>query len=291
MDQKPIVLYLRMKGMTLDAIHDDLVCTLGKDAVAYSTVTKDTRSAQFSRRKEAIPPEAQMWNAVLSMRQCSRLLPNFRFRFRLCASFRGVSVFRDPSAPHAITSIHGVISSMGPSLLTAEQKQIRVQMAIKLLQVLSVQSTRQSHDIVTLEESWIYLFSDHDLMWTAPGEIVVDMQRHTVQSPKFTLTVVWNPIGFHVLKALPNGRKFNVQYYTNDILVAISDWRRQTGGTRPNKLWLHSDNARSHTAKMSRGYIGLNRMKQAPQPPIRQIWQPRTFSFWLCHRKADGRSR
>jgi hypothetical protein len=53
---------------------------------------------------------------------------------------------------------------MAPPLLTAEQKQIRVLMAIKLLQVLSVQSTRQWHDIVTLDESWIYLFSEHDLM-------------------------------------------------------------------------------------------------------------------------------
>jgi hypothetical protein len=30
------------------------------------------------------------------MRQYSRLLPNIRFRFRLCASFRGGFVFRDP---------------------------------------------------------------------------------------------------------------------------------------------------------------------------------------------------
>jgi hypothetical protein len=34
MDQKPIVLYVRMKGMDLDAIHDDLVRALGRDAVA-----------------------------------------------------------------------------------------------------------------------------------------------------------------------------------------------------------------------------------------------------------------
>jgi hypothetical protein len=57
MDQKPIVFYLRMKGMALDAIHDDLVRTLGKDTVAYSTVTKYGRSAQFSGRKEATSPE------------------------------------------------------------------------------------------------------------------------------------------------------------------------------------------------------------------------------------------
>jgi hypothetical protein len=29
---------------------------------------------------------------------------------------------------------------------------------------------------------------------------------------------------------------------------------------------MHSDNAQPHTAKMSRGYIGLNRMKQASHP-------------------------
>jgi hypothetical protein len=145
-------------------------------------------------------------------------------------------------------------------------------MAIELLQVLSVQSTRQWHYIVTLDESWIYLFSEHDLMWTHPGEIVVDRERHTVQSPKFMLTVMWNPIGFHVScsEGPPEGAQIQctiLYYYTNDILVAISDWRLQTGGTRPNTSWVHSDNARPHTAKMSRDYIDLNRMKQAPHPP------------------------
>jgi hypothetical protein len=95
-------------------------------------------------------------------------------------------------------------------------------MAIELLQVLSVQSTRQwkySGSGTTLapwtSRGFIYLlFSEHDLMWTAPGEIVVDRERHTIQSPKFMPTVVWNSMGFHVLKALPKRRKFNAQYYT-----------------------------------------------------------------------------
>jgi hypothetical protein len=58
MDQKSIVLDLRMKEIALDAIHNNLVRTLGKDAVAYSTVTKYARSAQFSVRKEVTAPEA-----------------------------------------------------------------------------------------------------------------------------------------------------------------------------------------------------------------------------------------
>jgi hypothetical protein len=47
MDQKPVVLYLRMEGVALDAIHDNFVRMLWKEAVAYLTVTKYARSAQF----------------------------------------------------------------------------------------------------------------------------------------------------------------------------------------------------------------------------------------------------
>jgi hypothetical protein len=87
---------------------------------------------------------------------------------------------------------------MGPPLFDSGTEADSGPDVIKLLQVLSVQSTRQCHNIVTLDKSWIYLLSEYDLMWTAPGEIVVDRERHTVRSPKFMLTVVWNPIGFLV---------------------------------------------------------------------------------------------
>jgi hypothetical protein len=72
MDQKQIVLYLPMKGMVLDPIHVDLVRTLGKDAVACSTVTKYARmlaALGFPAERKPRLPKLQMWNAVLSMRQ------------------------------------------------------------------------------------------------------------------------------------------------------------------------------------------------------------------------------
>jgi hypothetical protein len=154
MDQKPIVLYLTMKWMVLDALHDDLVRTLGHDAVAYWTVTKYARSIQFSGRKEAIAPEvpdvehSPVDEAILtalaefsSVRELSR---------RICLPRSTVHRHR-----HLTQSLHFTMRCLRwvPHLLTAEQKQIRIQMAIKLLQVLSVQSTRQSYDIVTLDES------------------------------------------------------------------------------------------------------------------------------------------
>jgi uncharacterized small protein (DUF1192 family) len=145
MDQKPIVLYLRMKGMALDAIHNDLVRTLGKDAVAYSTVTKYTRSAQFSGRKEATSPEAPDVERSSVDEAMLTALAEFSFSSvpelsrRICLLR---STVHHAPAPQAITSLHGATSSMDPPLLTAEQKEIRIQIEIELLQVLSVQSTR-----------------------------------------------------------------------------------------------------------------------------------------------------
>jgi hypothetical protein len=104
MDQKPIVLCLRMKWMALDAIHDDLVRTLGKDAVAYSTVAKYARSAQFSGRKEATPPEASDVERSAVDEAILTALAEFPFPFRLCASFRGGSAFRDPPCTSTGTS-------------------------------------------------------------------------------------------------------------------------------------------------------------------------------------------
>jgi hypothetical protein len=128
-----------MKGMDLDAIHNNLVRTLGKDAVAYSTVTNYARSAQFSGRKETSPPEAPDVERSPIDEVILTALTEFPFLFRFPFSFSSMrelspriclpksTVHRAPAlalAPHPITSLHGVTSSMGPPFLTAEQKQI-----------------------------------------------------------------------------------------------------------------------------------------------------------------------
>jgi hypothetical protein len=92
----------------------------------------------------------------------------------------------------------------------------------------------------------------------APGEIVPDPGQHAVQSPKLMRTIAWNSSGFHVVKALPKGSKFKAQDDTNNVLIAISEWRRLPGRVSPNKLSVHADNPRPHNAKVSTDFIALN---------------------------------
>jgi hypothetical protein len=75
----------------------------------------------FPAERKPPLPKLQMWNSVLSMRQYSRLLPNFRFRFVCARAFTedlSSEIHRDRApepAPHAITLLH-VISLMGTPL-------------------------------------------------------------------------------------------------------------------------------------------------------------------------------
>jgi hypothetical protein len=51
MTQPPIVAYLSLKGMSAREIHDDIVATLGPDAVSYSSVTRYLSEARFALSK------------------------------------------------------------------------------------------------------------------------------------------------------------------------------------------------------------------------------------------------
>jgi hypothetical protein len=133
-----------MKAMVLDAIHDNLVRTLGRDAVAYSAVTKYARSAQFSGRKEAIPPEAPDVERSPVDEVMLTALAEFPFS-SVHELSRKICLQRSTVHRHLTQSLRFTVRHLRwvPHFLKAEQKQIRVQMAIELLQVLPLQSTCQ----------------------------------------------------------------------------------------------------------------------------------------------------
>jgi hypothetical protein len=94
MHQKRIVLYLHMKEIGLTVIHEDLVHTLGKEGVAYSTLGKHVRNARFARKTEAFPRKLQRADTVLLMKRSWRPLDNVHFF--LCKSCLGSVAFRVP---------------------------------------------------------------------------------------------------------------------------------------------------------------------------------------------------
>jgi hypothetical protein len=129
MDQKPIILYLRMKGMAVDAIHDDFVRTLGKDAVTYSTMPKYARSAQLSGRKETTHPEAPDVERSLVDEAILTVLAEFPFPFSSVRELsRRICLPRSTVHRHLTALLRFTVRDLRwvSHVLTAEQKQIRV---------------------------------------------------------------------------------------------------------------------------------------------------------------------
>jgi hypothetical protein len=87
-----------------------------------------------------------------------------------------------------------------------------------------------------------------------------------IHSPRAMITVTWNRGGFHVIAVLPEGQKFDTDYYTREILQKIPDWRSQQPGRRDPKVLVHADTARPQRARLSLDFFEENWMEKARDP-------------------------
>jgi hypothetical protein len=69
-------------------------------------------------------------------------------------------------------------------------------------------------------------------------------------------TVVWNPLGFHVIDKLPTGAKMNSDYFTTNILGPLEQKVFPTGRNPHTKqLTIQLDNCSIHTSRTTEEYI------------------------------------
>jgi histone-lysine N-methyltransferase SETMAR len=116
-------------------------------------------------------------------------------------------------------------------------------------------------------------------------------ENDTQFSRKFMPTIAWNPHGFHLIKVLEKGRKFNAGYYITETLKPLSQWRSIEAAGKKRKLLVHACNVRPHTAKLSSQCFNDNRMKSAPHPPYSPGLAPSDFYlFWYVKRCLAGLS-
>jgi hypothetical protein len=166
-------------------IHDDLVATLGEEAIAYGTVTESFRKAQTGRDgamplSEEISPyiddsDEAILSALeellfLSVRQLSR-----------ATHLQATTVYRRLSEKLEFTARH---LRWMPQILSDDGNATRIQGSKSLLTLLPAQDTRDWHDVVTLDESWFYYITDHELMWLPREGNVTDRECVAVQSKK-----------------------------------------------------------------------------------------------------------
>jgi hypothetical protein len=80
------------------------------------------------------------------------------------------------------------------------------------------------HDSVTLNESWFYYITDHELMWILSNGTVPDRERIPVQSRKVILRIVRALTGLAVVTAFESACKFNAGYYVRKVQTPMCEF-------------------------------------------------------------------
>jgi hypothetical protein len=129
--------------------------------------------------------------------------------------------------------------------LTHTQETERTTLSIELLcQLWSIEHHGWQF-IITFDESWLYLYTDHEQIWLCVEEQPPERPRHAIQGPKMMI-IAWNPLGFHLLGALPKSNIFHAECYRVNSLTKLLPLRSEIDEGR---LVTHADNARPHTAR------------------------------------------
>jgi hypothetical protein len=77
------------------------------------------------------------------------------------------------------------------------------------------------------------------------------------------VTIAWNPLGFHLLEALPKGRIFNLESYRDNFLTALIQLLREPGG---GCRVIHADDARPQIAQECRALCADNGLRLVIHP-------------------------
>jgi hypothetical protein len=95
---------------------------------------------------------------------------------------------------------------------------------------------------VTLDKSWFYYITEHEVTWLAHDRKVPNRERVTVQSRKVMLAVVGGQMWFAVVTAIESGCKFKADYYVSKVITRLSELLRVRGDGNFRKLIVHADN-------------------------------------------------
>jgi hypothetical protein len=102
-----------------------------------------------------------------------------------------------------VRHLHWIHHKLSDSEKASQVKSNRVELLIQLRNLQLSIRHQECGFILTLDESWFYLPTDHEMTWLPDGDEGPDREKHMIQSPKLMPMCVWNPQGFQVIDSIP----------------------------------------------------------------------------------------
>lgn len=177
--------------------------------------------------------------------------------------------------------MHRIAAKFVPRLLTADQKEHRVEICQDLRQRVANDPSFLAK-IVTGDETWVYSYDpetkQQSSQWKSPSSPRLKKARQSRSSKKIMLIIFFDSHGIVHQEFVPQGQTVNKVFYC-EVLRRLREKMRK----KRQNLWragdwiLHDDNAPCHRALVVREFLAQHKMSTLPHPPYSPDLAPADF--------------
>jgi hypothetical protein len=280
-EQRYVIKVLNAKKFTLNGIITELALVYGEQAYAKKVVEYSVHQVKLGRT--TMEDEVKLGRLPLDDNDGRILTCLIRAPYSIIRSIAQV-------LDVALATVHRrLLISLDmksryfrwvPHMLTLELRDQHASGSRALLHVLRQQEKIHFRDIITGDESQIFIDTASGSSWLSLDEKLPAHPQPTISADKCRLVVFWKMKSIVQVNELSNNARINAAYFRDEILTPISQKLQQHASGR-RKPWtlVHLDNAKVHTATAVSIVMPDLRLKRTLQPLTVQIYVHRTSSF------------
>lgn len=296
---RAVIKFYVLKGKTATQIKAKLDAVLGDSSPAMSTV--HTWVTDFKRGRKSCEDAHragrpnEVTNEVMIRKIEKIVLNDRRLKLREIAIMVGISSERVFNILHEHLNMKKLCARWVPRLLTADQRQRRVDDSSKCLELYKQNPVEFSRRYITVDETWIHHYTpetkEQSKQWTKGGEPAPKKAKSALSAGKVMATVFWDARGVIHVDYLQKGRTINGVYYANLLQRLSEEIQRKRPHLVKKKILLHQDNAPVHTCAVAKAKIEELRYELLPHPPYSPDLAPCDFHLFPNLKKWLGGQR
>lgn len=290
-NQRVIIKFLYLKGVSASGIHRDLVAVLGKCALAKRTVhkwchrfaeknfdtedhrggdhTSDSVSQERIERIEEALQQSRAWSVRSLSAHCG--IPRAAC-YEILTKTLGMKKINAKWIPHE---------------LTPGQVETRVVYSECNLLKYNQQTSRLKHTIAT-DETWVSLYrppeKDQLKTWVRKGDQPTCVALPDRYGPKVMLALAMDYNGICYYEVLEHNEKMNSSRYLEFLKKLMQN---RTGVGKP-RVWLLDDNAKPHRSAEINTWIKENKIERWLQPPYSPDLSPCDYGCFHPLKRSLG---
>lgn len=296
--QRSVIRFMVMQQKTPKLIHEELQATLGDSALAYPTVKK--WAALFKAGRESVQDDARCGRPTTAVNEDNvEAVEDFIMRDRR-VSVRHIAAAMDMSIGSVETIIHDqlhmskVSARWVPRMLTPEQRQVRKETSLEILNLFNEDSEDFLNRLVTQDETWVPHFDPEtkaeSRQWKHSDSPPPRKFKVSKSARKILVSVFWDSSGIVLVDFLEKGRTINGEYYASLLEKLRAAIIRKRRGKISRGVRLLQDNAPPHKSTVAVAKAIDCGFELLPHPPYSPDLAPSDFHLFP-HMKKNLRGR